>query len=632
MRGPLLKQGLVAYVALSVALGACIGVGRSFGRMALGLLTRSFVLKSVLGNAGLALCLALALLPLLLLFLVIRKPRSEGQISKILAVAVVTAYCLFGVVVTDLSYRGVLSGNMSQAVQEMGYWLPGLLVVVLLAWKLVAGQPLSRAAFRALAIGGIILAGGLMTGWHFSTADDHLELVERQTAKRRPNVFIILVDTLRADHLPFYGYEKPTSPVMAAFASQAQVYTRAFAHAPATKASCAALMTSRYPNELGVEELGHGVPTGVPLLPQFLKAEGYTTGGIVANAQVTAPFGFKKGYDHFDIGSTYFRWAGLHKPLVRLGLIEPREELTPRYNAAQLTRRAISWVSDELPSGKPLFLYLHYIEPHAPYQPPPGEDRWREFAGPAARDLPKAPVAPPRRGRDALVPAVQLEAMVAHYDADIAFFDHEIVAFLDFLRHEDLFDDSLIFFIGDHGEEFFEHGAWEHGHSLYNELLHVPLVVKYPAQMHATPGLRIDRLAGLVDVIPTIRDVLGASWPARLFRGSNLMAEPAPEEKAVYAFAARAKWPSQRAVILGSDKLIQVLDKSGGVVKEMAFDLTTDFGETDAARHLSVLPEARLAKMRELLLTVAASNSKSSTEVVLDDETREELRALGYVQ
>src|SRR4029453_13945552 len=166
---------------------------------------------------------------------------------KVLGVAVVAAYCLFATVATDLSYRDLRSGDVSQAVREMGYWLPGPLVARLLAWTLVAGQPVVRATFRAIAIGAVILAGGLIAGWHLSTANDHLEMIERQTAKRRPHIFIILVDTLRADHLPFYGYAKPTSPVMAAFASQAQVYTRAFAHAPATKASCAALMTSRYP-------------------------------------------------------------------------------------------------------------------------------------------------------------------------------------------------------------------------------------------------------------------------------------------------------------------------------------------------------------------------------------------------
>lgn len=631
MREPLLKRGLVGYVALSAALSASIGVGRSFGRLAIGLLPRSYVLKGLVWNTGLALGLTMAVLPLALLVFVLRKPRSEGELSKLLAGAVVVVYSLFAAVVTDLQYRPLLSGDTSQVVQEAGYWLPGLLVVVFLAWKVVAGQPVFRTAFRAVAIGGVILAGGLITGWFVTTADNRQDMVALQTAKRRPNIFIILVDTLRADHLPFYGYEKPTSSVMTAFASQAQVYTRAFSHAPWTKASCAALMTSRYPNELGIQGIGHSMPVGAPLLAQFLKAEGYTTAGIVANCQVTAAYGFHRGFDLLDIGPTYFRWAGVSKPLVRLGLMEPRLEVTPSYNAAQLTRRAISWVSSELPSGKPLFLYLHYIEPHAPYQPPPGEDRWREFAGAAAQGLASAPVVPPK-GIDPNLAPLQLEALVAHYDADIAYFDRQIAAFLDFLRQQKLFDDSLIFFIADHGEEFFDHGAWEHGHSLYNELLHVPLVVKYPAQMQATPGLRIERLVGLVDVLPTIRDVLGASWPARLFRGSSLMNEPAGEEKAVFSFCTLRGKPPQRSVILGSDKLIQVLDKSGGVAKEMVFDLTTDFHETDATRHLSVLPEARLAKMREMLLTIAAATSKSSKEVVMDDETREELRALGYIE
>jgi len=278
-------------------------------------------------------------------------------------------------------------------------------------------------------------------------------------------------------------------------------------------------------------------------------------------------------------------------------------------------------------------MYLHYTDPHAPYLPPADEDRWREFAGPEAAVLEEPPFSPavdgPHRG-------VAREALVARYDAEIAFFDRHLGRFLDHLRQEGLYDDALIVLTADHGEEFDEHGGFGHGHSLYNELLYVPLIVKYPSRLSSANGRRVSLTRGLVDVVPTVREVLDAHWPAGSFRGRSLLREEGPEgSPPAYAVASSADLARRtgspgglRSLIRGSRKLIQRIDDGGRVVGEELFRLDRDFAEKEP---LAPGHEPEIEEMRSSLGD-ATARTRPPRRRSLDADTREELRALGYVE
>jgi arylsulfatase A-like enzyme len=454
--------------------------------------------------------------------------------------------------------------------------------------------------------------------------------MERLTAsaRRRPHVFLVLIDTLRADHLGVYGYPLPTSPHLDAFATEAAVYGRAFAPAPWTRPSCGTLLTSRHPPELGIREQFDALPEEIPLLPQFLRREGYRTAGILASVQVSAQFGFAKGFDRFDSGTAYLPWTGAQQALSRLGLVDYRD-VYPRYNARQITDRATHWIEEQRQAGdRPLFLYLHYADPHAPYRPPPEEDRWREFAGEEARLLAEPPFSPTRHGE---LSGVRADALVARYDAEIAYLDHHLHRLFLYLKEEGLYDESLIIVTSDHGEEFADHGGWAHFHTLYNELLHVPLIIKYPSFLADANRQRIESVTGLIDVVPTIRDVLAAHWSAAGFRGRSLLR---PElERDDYAVFARNRFPSLRALVRSTDKLIQEVDPEGGVVTEKFFALESDFGElSDGALPEPSFPDrrARIDEMRKILAAIDAI-AMPSREIELDPATLRELKALGYI-
>ena len=217
----------------------------------------------------------------------------------------------------------------------------------------------------------------------------------------------------------------------------------------------------------------------------------------------------------------------------------------------------------------------------------------------------------------------RLEALVARYDAEIAYFDDHFGRLLAHLRARGLYDDALIVLTADHGEEFGEHGGFRHGHTLYGELLGVPLVVKYPGGEGA--GRRVATPAALVDVVPSVADVLGADWRRADFRGRSLRLDATG--RAIYADNAD---PELRAVIRGDDKLIQRLDAAGDAIDEAYYTLDADPGERREMPSTS-LPPARLTALRRFAREVGTRTNETSA-IAVDDDTYRELRALGYVE
>jgi arylsulfatase A-like enzyme len=301
------------------------------------------------------------------------------------------------------------------------------------------------------------------------------------TADRRaPLAIIYLVDTLRADHTGVYGYPRRTTPELDAFARDAVVFDAAVAHASWTKPSVASILTSRLPAQHRAVQLRDPLDPSNLTIAQRLHERGWATGAAIANSVIYgAESTFDRGFDVF---------AGLHGEDNRPSKLVGADVVVDSALAFLRSRR-----------GLPTFLYVHTMDPHVPYEPPPPFDRMFE-------PLP-APGHPARDPRTDYKEPHDRDRMIGQYDGDVAFGDREFGRFVRELKAAGLYRDALVLFLSDHGEEFLDHGRWLHGRSLFDELIRVPLVVKLPGNRGA--GTRVAGQVQGIDVVPTVLEAMG---------------------------------------------------------------------------------------------------------------------------
>jgi arylsulfatase A-like enzyme len=306
-------------------------------------------------------------------------------------------------------------------------------------------------------------------------------------ARTAPLAIVYLVDTLRADHTGVYGYSRKTTPELDAFSRDGVVFDAAIVHASWTKPSVASILTSRLPGQHGAVQLRDALASSNVTVAQRLDERGWATGAAIANSVIYgAESEFDRGFDVF---------AGLH------GEEDRRSKLV---GADVVVDSALAFLRSR--QGLPTFLYVHTMDPHVPYEPPPPFDRMFEpfpTEGHPARD-PRTDYKEP----------LDKERMIAQYDGDIAFGDREFGRFVRELKAAGSYEDALIVFLADHGEEFLEHGRWLHGRSLFDELIRVPLVVKFPGSRGA--GTRVAEQVQGLDVVPTVLEAMGVPLAADL--------------------------------------------------------------------------------------------------------------------
>jgi arylsulfatase A-like enzyme len=314
------------------------------------------------------------------------------------------------------------------------------------------------------------------------------------TGWKRPNIVLIGVDTLRCDHVGCYGYGRPTTPNIDRLASQGVIFENAVSQAPWTLPSFATVFTSLYPTQHGAGHVASGTAhfgarmrTSFPPLAMMLLREGYTIGPIVNGPALSSEYGVDRGFEFYNGAKD-----GKARP------------------ADRVTRDALKWIDEH--KGKPFFLFVHYFDPHVPYEPPSPYDEmfdpgYRGRVGPGFdRDT-------YARARGYLScsgdPSAQADwdRLRALYDGEIAFTDKAIGLLLQGLRARGLKENTLVVFLSDHGEEFFDHGDFEHGHTLYDELLKVPMVISHPGIV--PENVRVTAQVRLLDVLPTVLDLLG---------------------------------------------------------------------------------------------------------------------------
>lgn len=306
--------------------------------------------------------------------------------------------------------------------------------------------------------------------------------------QRRPNVLLILVDTLRHDHLTPYGYTRyDTSPEIKRWlADPGAVVEDAYSQAPWTLPSVISFMTGRYPGELvGANLAAFAIPEEIKPLAERMAGLGYRTGGFVANPTLHAGAGFGRGFQTYYAPPADIQWLSRH--------------------ADDVNRHALPWLRAH--QREPFFLYLHYIDPHDPYQNPdmingraffmPG------YTGRVAGDWIHGIY---NGGLELTDPANDIPYIQALYDGEIRYVDRHIGALLAAIDPEVL-KDTLIVLTSDHGEELNDHGGWKHGQSLYEEQIHVPLIFRWDGRIK--PGTRVNGTTRLVDLLPTLMAAAG---------------------------------------------------------------------------------------------------------------------------
>ena len=459
-------------------------------------------------------------------------------------------------------------------------------------------------------------------------------------------VLVVIIDTLRADHLGAYGYARDTSPRMDLLAQDATLFDYAIAPSPWTLPSLATIMTSLYPSVHGAKtrsKTGEWLvnpdefePVSIlddsrTTLAELLADAGYRGAAFVRGSYPSKVFGFGQGFEHFEDNAT----PGL------------------RFNV----ENALRWLDTAQPEK--FFVYLHTVEVHSPYSvaelpysPLDLDDHFVERHPDAPLDyFAKAIVEEQRRYRsldfdpdytgaidgsletlrrlevEGPPPERDIEHLKALYDRGIAYTDFWIGKFLDGLSERGLYDDTLIVITSDHGDEFYEHGRMQHSHTYFDEMLRVPLIVRAPGEGH---GLRVSAQVGLVDVLPTALDVLDIAtdlpFQGRslrpLWSGGTLPPRPVFGEASILP----------RTVAVRTDDRKYIRFPNG---QEALYDLRKDPGETARLRG-----DGELQSFRRQLRNWRAETKQSRQALRLaeprqaefDAETRERLRALGYAK
>jgi arylsulfatase A-like enzyme len=442
-----------------------------------------------------------------------------------------------------------------------------------------------------------------------------------------PSVIVIVIDTLRADHVGSYGYGRPTSPKLDRLAASGYVFDNAIAQSSWTTPSIGSLFTSTYPSVHGACTFTSALPASLETLATAFGRRGYQTAGISANfVHVTRAKGFAAGFDTF---AELKREARGDEEAEILGLLPA--------DAAEVTNAALQWLYGRPPG--PLFLYLHYMDPHSGYQPPePYRGRFAAAGYSGPMDGSTEQLKRIARGEQHVGPADR-QRLVDLYDGEIAFADEQIGRLLDYLDSTGLATDSYVIVLSDHGEELLDHGRVFHGSTLYREVIRVPLIIRPPGG--APDARRLRQVVQLIDLGPTIlaltgepdsrptqgrsfASLLGAgaisSWPGLAY--SELFEDPLVDAQLYTKIHIAALTTERLSYLARRDGGAELYDPQTDPAENASLAATEGEGAAEAARGLS----------EHVAACEAFSRLVGKVSDPMTPEQREQLRALGYLR
>jgi len=478
----------------------------------------------------------------------------------------------------------------------------------------------SRTSVVLLLILGILVVPTqvLAIAWRVSLPED------------RPNVLLVLVDTLRADRLGTYGHDRNTSPNLDRLASEGWVFDEAIAQSSWTKPSMASLMTGLYVGQTSVgsgnwfTESSEGRVQVSQLAPEHLTmaeilvSAGYQTAGFGHNHHLIPRLGFAQGFLKYD-------WELLET--IRLGafskyLISFRDE----FSAGWINGHFLDWLGDN--RDDPFFSYLHHIDVHWPYKAPaPYSGMFSDVE--SRLDFNRLGFLPDvvervENGEEAGVDDDTLRAMLNAYDEGTRFVDDGIGEVFEELRRRGLYDNTLIIVTSDHGEEFLEHAMLGHGESLYDEVIRVPLIIKFPCPGRYCEPRRIDKQVELVDILPTVLSIVGVERPDNLV-GRSLVDGEIPDGSSAFS-------ELRQSVALRTSGLKFIFDSESdeGELYNLRDDPGEDNNIADSDEQVSELFTSRIL---DFIVNLSETSVADDTQLVeADDKMIENLRSLGYVQ
>lgn len=341
---------------------------------------------------------------------------------------------------------------------------------------------------------------------------------------KKHNILLISIDTLRADHLSCYGYHRKTTPNIDRLASEGTIYKQHYSTGVWTPPGHASMLTGLYVSEHGVygeRRLSKNIPT----IAEKLKENGYQTAGFVNNSQVGELVGLHKGHDLFVEVWKESPYKNSIERILKGSLRRVKDYLGYEDKGAKRTNSLfLDWIS-RIDRNKPFYCFLHYIEPHNPLNPPRNYKN-KYLDKEILRNVDMEKIKKVAHNplicyvEDITLNNTEIETLKALYDGEIEYTDSKVGEIIALLKENNLYDDTMIIVTSDHGEHFGEYGYWSHVASLYKEILHIPLVIKYPKGVEYIE--EINDYTQLVDIFPTIMEIAGVSEQEFQTSGINL--------------------------------------------------------------------------------------------------------------
>jgi len=442
--------------------------------------------------------------------------------------------------------------------------------------------------------------------------------------EKRKNVILICLDTLRADHLGCYGYPIKTSPNIDSFASDSVLFLNTYASSPWTLPSHVSLFTSLSGVQHQVYYHDDKIDPSFLTLAEILRQNHFFCPAFTGGGFVSPEYGFSKGFDIYYTGE-----GGVYY-----------------HNSAQLVYQIVSrWL--ERNGDKNFFMFIHTYQPHDPYACPYPYKTMFLDDKPKWRTLNLSGYLGEKKGIYRKLPEKERQNIIGLYDGEIRYADERLVnPLLEKLKEMNLYDQTMIIFTSDHGEEFYDHGSWTHGQNLYDESLKVPLIIKFPESEFA--GKRVDTFVRLIDIMPTILDELGIDISDYDFEGESvipLLKDKDPQDRIFLADIGtnvlNSHVPQKITMNFGKYKLILnqkfsredlrfFLSPPPSVPSVELYDLTQDPHETKNIASEKRDLVAQLTKKIEEIYQKA--RKRKEEKIKIDEELKKELKALGYIR
>lgn len=434
-------------------------------------------------------------------------------------------------------------------------------------------------------------------------------LIEKENPQPKLNVILISMDTLRADHLGCYGYSRDTSPHLDALSKESVLFKQVVAQAPYTVSSHMSMLTSLYPSFHKVNLIRESTMNPkIETLAERLYNNGYRTWAIVGGGQMSSDYGLSEGFESYT------------------------EFTSPHRDVWRKIQETIGFIEKE--KNNNFFIFFHSYKPHAPYNPIPPYDTMfsPDYSGPVSGSIEQ--IEDINSGQLEVTPE-DIQHLIALYDGDIREMDDQIVELFDYLKKEGLDKRTLIVFTSDHGEEFGEHGkVGVHSHTVYDELLLVPLILHLPEIL--PKGAVYDTQVQSVDILPTILDLTGINLKDAPIHGESLLPlikNGTQDENSRHAFSERlaADGNHFRSSRSSRFKYIMQDNKKKSIVAHFYYDLPADPQEQNS---LKLTPE-KLREMFNQILFLIEEGKRADTfqrGKKIDKDTLETLKALGYIK